>query len=217
METRLSRGEYWILNSAVDCRVPVSFLQGDDPFRLFDFSRTGHGLSRDFLVATLGELFERGWITASLVPWGESSDEEQEIGKLSPEAIVSALDGPRPMSRMPFICYGLTHAGASVWEGFAAPKWERFLDVGISIPGEFIGATEWRIHRYFDLVHHIGIEIVPGTVAWDEVRPWEATYWKTLPVGYRVRFEHRDAERTSVGWDKVPHEVMSLRHWYDWK
>ena len=36
-------------------------------------------------------------------------------------------------------------------------------------------------------------------------------------VGYRVRFEHREVDRSAVGWDKVPHEIMSLRRWYDWE
>ncbi len=212
MELRLSRGEYWLLNSVVEHATPIAFLKGSDPLHLFNFNKTGHGLSREHLVATLCDLFHRGWITAAVRAM-DSDVEPQEVGKLSSEAIVSALDGPQPISRQPCIYYRLTPEGASVWQSFASPEWDLFID---TTTGEFVGTTEWRVRKFFDLIHYLGIAVIPASVIWDEVRPWKATYWKTLPVGYRVRFEYEEREMPEPFWENVPHEIVFLQRWYDW-
>ena len=36
--------------------------------------------------------------------------------------------------------------------------------------------------------------IIPNTVVWETLTPWQATYWKTLPVGYQVRYQYRILE-----------------------
>lgn len=217
MESRLTRAEYWLLNAVVEVSCPLTFL--DTPHIEVLFNKASHGLSRDRLIATLTEMFELGWITAHRHTVG--SDDDQELDRLSAQSIESALNEAPPVKRLktsPCTFYRLTPLGASVWEEFAAPDWNRYLSLCLpfSGSGEYIGATEWRLRKYLDLVHHLDIQVHPATVAWDVVQPFEATYWKTLPLGYRVSFEFERTE-SLADWSKVPHEVMSLQLWYDWR
>jgi hypothetical protein len=45
--------------------------------------------------------------------------------------------------------------------------------------------------------------------SWQELSPWEATYWKTLPEGYCVEFVVR--RRKSIPCEEYDHSEM-LRH-----
>lgn len=62
-------------------------------------------------------------------------------------------------------------------------------------------------------MHHHGVRVVPGSERWDAVRPWQATYWKELPAGHRVRFAFDECEPTH-GWDRVPAKLTLLTDWW---
>jgi hypothetical protein len=213
METRLSRAEFWLLNCAVYSDCPLSFLP--EPGCLTVFNKiAGHGLAIESLVKILAGLFDRGWIAAHRLQFG--TREDKALNSMPEDAIRNALHEQRPLRKQPYTSFVLTPLGAAIWEEFAAPQWDRYIDYADQVPGEFVGASEWRIRKYFGLVQHLGIEVLPETVVWDEIRPWNATYWKTLPVGYRVQFEYQNTNRPT-SWDSVPGAIESLRRFYDWE
>jgi hypothetical protein len=207
LEPRLTRGEYWLLNNVVVAPCPVSFLVHNEIKELFN--NPGHRLSRQRLVETLCEMSNRGWIEGYRLE-GRISLTVAEIERGLTER--STEEGTE-------LGYQLTALGGAVWEAFAAPDWDRYLHVWTSAEGElneYFSASRWRVEKYLSLVHHLGILIAPNSIVWDDVAPWGATYWKTLPHGHRVSFLHREIDEPR-SWDKVPHEVMSLQRWYDWE
>jgi hypothetical protein len=209
MEPRLTRGEYWLLNDVVDTTTPLCMLVSTCIEELFN--NPGHRLSRPRLIETLVEMSDRGWIegyrfedgfplTAQLVEAGFGETVTAEGGELG---------------------YRLTKLGGEVWEAFAAPDWDRYINAWTSSEGEvneYFCATKWRLEKYLSLVHLLEIEVLPESVVWDEVRPWQATYWKLLPHGHRVQFVHRDIRHPEEYLPPpFPTEVTSLRRWYDWE
>ncbi|MFO1023514.1 MAG: hypothetical protein U0903_22885 [Planctomycetales bacterium] len=82
--------------------------------------------------------------------------------------------------------YRLTLLGGTIWEAFATPNWEWYLqeDISteISAPSYLTGMTEWRVRHYLENLHLMGYEVDPGTIRWETVGEWEATYWKSLPA-----------------------------------
>ena len=116
MEPRLTRGEYWLLETAVKSYYPLRWLDSDDPGLLFN--KPGHGLDRDRLVATLGALFRDELIEAS------RNDEWCVLDELQ---IRNALTEQPPLKNPSCTRYRLTKRGAATWEAFAAPEWDRFI------------------------------------------------------------------------------------------
>ena len=62
MEPRFTRGEYWILETAVENRFPVADLMDNDIE--VTLNKKGHGLTRTALIETLHRLIASGLISA---------------------------------------------------------------------------------------------------------------------------------------------------------
>lgn len=119
------------------------------------------------------------------------------------------------------LAYGLTEEGGHQWELFAMPDWQSFIDTTFFRPvvgnvgdAAFVCADRHRLERYFRLANEALTNVDSSTARWDGVQPWQATYWKTLPTGYRVRFrcnpepkQHDDALRM----------MCDMRAWYAWR
>ena len=55
--------------------------------------------------------------------------------------------------------------------------------------------------------------MIPDSIRWDVERPWKATYWKTLPVGYQATFQVMAQEYTPVpAWAMT--KWRDLQEWY---
>ena len=216
MEPRLTRAEYWLLNLVVYGSYPINLLSATNPGEIFN--RTGHGLSPERLKEVLWEMFEKEWLEAH-IPFIENPKPEP-VNRSLIEAILDD-QGPRYQFGKS-LYYRLTSLGAAIWEAFASPSWDRYLDKGwfghAGEAVEMIGATEWRIQQYFSLIHLDGIIATPNTIQWDEIRPWQCTYWKELPVGYRVRFVFKEDQPTRAGTCNFDARRLDhLTKWYDWQ
>jgi hypothetical protein len=225
MNARLTRGEYWILNAVVEARCPLCWLGGPRPSATFN-TISGHGLSRGELVETLDELSARGWLSADRCHRNEDRTESHTT-PFAPdrESIDAVLDEPS-LDRTVRSCvyYGLTAEGGAVWEAFASPDWSRYLDtLGGSCAEDdqsVCGLARWRIEHYLTLLADEGYFIDPASMGWSDRVPWEATYWKTFPVGleakYRVLSEptadERDREKRNAFIARCAFE-----RWYDWR
>jgi hypothetical protein len=209
MEVRLSRAEYWLLENVVTNTFPLDYLSSEHLDEMLN--KPSHGLALAPLTETLVGLFERNWVAASKL-------KEPSRRMLTREEIATALiqNAEKP-AEDPFY-YGLTASGGAVWESFAAPNWDWFLDVGLGLSedgGEFIGASQERLQCYLSLVHHLGCHVRPGSERWDQVVPWQATYWKELPIGHRVRFDFDWEDGRDLHED--PSSVLQLlAEWYNW-
>lgn len=228
MNPRLTRGEFWLLNAVVEYCVPISWLKRGSPGGKWNLL-SDHDLEREALVQTLVRMAEHGWITGhrSLSPVPGQKYEDARPLPMSREHIERALDEPdRYGERGWWRAYlELTPAGGAVWEAFASPRWERYLDECAELPEGYdeethrsiCGVSRQRIERFMRLREKHGEFIHWGSCQWDILSPWQATHWKTLPVGYRVTYLC-DGERDDL-LDPLARlallEMDSIRRWYD--
>jgi hypothetical protein len=58
------------------------------------------------------------------------------------------------------------------------------------------------------------------TIIHSTIKPFKATYWKTLPKGYRIEFEYTDVEDRDKNRKPYRHVLpfhMPYPKWYFWK
>jgi hypothetical protein len=199
-ELRLSRGEYWLLESAVDGMPPFRWLVSPNIEAIFN--KTGHGLTRDALLDTLDGLVMQGFIRAR--------HEERDEFTPTRDEIAAAFDESSDSHWADVTHYGLTPAGGAAWEAFAAPDWNRYIDSGCDEHNRYdvTCADRRRLHGYLAALRREGT-FQEESLVWDEVAPWQATYWKQLPHGHRARFVCIDHELTD------PPSWWYCR-WYQW-
>lgn len=207
--TSLSRSALWILDAAV----LVDFFTLDmlaNPAARVHFNRAeGHGLSHPALAETLLDLFEQGLIIA------EQHDGVPEISqpfRPDREAIHAALAAP---PRRWGVTYGLTPQGGAVWEHYARPDWDRYIDqMGNIDPHvyELAASTRSLVETYLAFAPMLlGAAPIAESVEWEVLQPWHATYWKELPVGHRVRFAYTVVE-TAYAFDSPEAQTYERAH-----
>jgi hypothetical protein len=199
-ELRLSRGEYWLLESAVEGMPPLRWLVAPQLEQIFN--KTGHRLGRGALVDTMERLVVADLLCAHRANGGNFAPTRAEIEA----ALDESPDPPRAVETH----YGLTAAGGAAWESFAAPDWNRYIDSGCDEQHRYDAtcADRKRLLRYLAALRREGT-FQEESLVWDEVAPWQATYWKQLPRGHRVRFVCIDA--------RLPDPPSSWYcRWYQW-
>ena len=208
MEPRFTRGEYWLLETAVTCEWDIPILIESD--LELHLNKKGHGLTRNALVETLHRLLSSGLIYAeSRVDF---SDEATAVISTK-EQIELALDERTSWSGVPVeerkvTYYGLTQEGGVQWEAFAAPDWQKYIEAGFQLSDdseyimwELICADKARLERYFEsMCFYDPHEVVLESVERDYIAPWQATYWKQLEGAHRIRFREPDeSEQENLG------------------
>lgn len=198
MNPRLSRGEYWLLSTVVELAYPLPVLglpdETDDPRSVtigHALNRQGHRLSMTALTRTLDRLHRRGWIRFRLF----------DHTVLDPTTVEIAAAVQKRGLYWEGMYYELTHEGGAIWEAFTRPLWHRYIDdIDVDEEGDaedaagekaiVVCGSRRAMNDYRDA---IGLEklIVAGSETVDEIAPWNATYWKTLPVGIRWSFRYR--------------------------
>jgi hypothetical protein len=206
----MDKTEYWFLDLVVKLRNGLRVL--NHPELEVIANRKHHGLNSDEVAEMLYGLCRRGDIITGL--------ESLEI-KLSFEGINAGLSGEAN------IYYGLTPQGGARWEEYSKPDWDRFVDEGWGIDpyeGEISAPTRELVEKHLSFQDIGNYRVCPGSEVWDILSPWEATYWKTLPMGHRLRLVYEPDEKTS--WDlaseyqlieqrlRRKEEYWSLLNWY---
>ncbi len=219
MQPRLSRAEYWLLQTVVEWACPLAFLDATKYQERHDieemFNKPGHGLNHDDLVEVLIQLVGERLI--------EGIRDERPI-VLDRQMIVAALAEPTPRHNPSCTYYQLTQEGGEVWQAFAAPDWSLLvteeLDDDTRI-GTLTGMTSWRVEKYLRYLDMLQCELDLRSIRVEEVGPWAATYWKTLPHGHRVHFQWRHRRG-----DGQENEFSTLAFsgfcefrdgWYNWR
>jgi hypothetical protein len=203
----MEKDEYWLLDSVVEARLSLKCLVSEDiEARL---NKRSHGLNRDELIEVLRDLFQRGDLLAKRM--------EKSVSKgffiPSQTEIEDAFDGR-------LTCfYGLTLQGGARWEEVSQPHWERYIyDVVSAEPreGKTIGTDRDLVEQYDSMGQYDSdILVIPGSKQWDVLRPWQATYWKELAVGHRLRFKYEWVGRSPEPPDpKIWEWFKKIRSWY---
>lgn len=212
----MDRGEYWLLDSAVQFRQPFAVLT----YEHIDewFNKPGHGLTLHQLIATLQRLFLSGELMAERTS-GFVTERGSGLVRLgvfvpTPSELEAAVAGELDAF------YGLTSKGGSRWEDCSAPDWARYLDVEDDATAqiqEVRGANLDVVRHYVSLQPYMThTAVVAGSEQWAALNPWEATYWKTLPKGHKVRFSYQALEDSDL--PDTPQDVTqwlsSIQNWY---
>ncbi len=205
----LTRGEYWLLEAVAEFALPIRVLESP---RIGEaLNKPGHGMSRSLLVETMRNLFEQGLIMAHRFgDWDNCLE-------LSPEQIEAALDEQDDIKQQHY--YALTENGGRHWEAFARPDWNWYISAGYdyledneSSSAELVCAAEDHLKSYLRLLRSHEYDVDEGSIQFDTVAPWKATYWKTLPLGHRVRFRCTKKEHVDVAFVQWYDE-----RWYRWR
>jgi len=210
----IAYGEAWLLESAVPFFIPLTFLAMSDEEIGLQFNHPSHHMTRDELLRTLSSLFIRGELVGKQEALGEHVPTAEQVDK----ALVPPVR--RPNGGVAWgrgtdapLCYGLSQAGAARWERMAEPDWERYFEDMWPEENtcEVVAGSQHRLDEVLRSTRELwDIEPVGNGIEQDVLTPWEATYWKTLPAGYRARFHHQYTRYRGRG--SAP-EYRRLRRW----
>lgn len=188
----MNKNEYWFLEAAIRLKIPFPWLSAGNVDELL--TRPHHHLSRPELLIVLERLFARGDLFLEYVDRHGQSERRQAPSRSEIEAALYSAqeEGIGPPERL---FYGVTAQGGALWERHSHPQWDLFFEEGYGIDpyeGEMAASTPGLIeerlgHAPYDTMIKA---IVPESLRWSVLQPWQATYWKQLPLGYRVEFTY---------------------------
>lgn len=202
-----TRGEYWLLETVAEFGIPICWLAYEDIEEALN--KPGHGMERPLLVETMQKLFSEGLIVAH--KFGQLND----CFNLTTKQIDSALNEKRNRKEH---YYRLTTKGGEFWEAFASPNWQYFISGGYELPddsdlwlGDLTCMKKKHLETYFCSLSYYDYEVDQASIQWDTLKPWEATYWKELPTGHRVRFKCKEKKNEIE--PNIPRPIN--QEWYD--
>jgi hypothetical protein len=154
------------------------------------------GFSHTEILIPAFSLFQKGYILAEIY------DDISKVSdvKMTRYQIQTNLDGKLQCY------YYLTPQGGAYWETLAHPNWNRYYTCSIVDIEKFTGylddeiyelemicSDQQLIEQFLKINCYLNLpDVYVGTeVVWDVIEPWQATYWKTLPRGYRVSYQAR--------------------------
>ena len=108
------------------------------------------------------------------------------------EKQLPATSSLKDLQVQPFKCFvGLTKLGAAEWEAAASPRWDEFYDESSDDRMMTLASTDKSIILRL-MQNRLGWSHAPlqDTVRWRELRPWKATYWKTLESAWEAEFQY---------------------------
>ena len=186
----MNQAEYWFLDAAIRLKIPFHWLSASNVAELLN--RPHHNLSAAELVAMLQRMFERGDLFLEYSDHHEQCYQTRVPSRSEIESTLY-LTHDEWMARPEQVFYGVTTLGGTKWEALSHPQWDRFYDEGYGIDpyeGEITASDRGLVEQLMALVPDAPFvkAIVPESLRWSVLQPWEATYWKQLPIGYRADF-----------------------------
>lgn len=212
---------YWLIDTAIRCHIPFNWLSARNLAEMLN--RETHKLSDAALLETLLHMFAHGDLYLQL-----SNRDGRDTALMSPSRsfVEATLYANRDqwLTRQQRVFYGVTLQGAAKWERLSTPQWQKFFEAGYEVDpyqGEIIAAerstaeTLLTMTQYDEGIH----TVISDSVAWTICQPWQATYWKVLPIAYRVRFTYTpSADTTYAAPVETPAWVQAWRStqraWY---
>jgi hypothetical protein len=188
----VNTNRFWLLNIAATFAVPLRLIVDDPRAIRSRFNIHPHAMSRMEVVNEIAAMLREGLFLAE--HWELSKEKHWELllDGLSPkkDELSQSLNEPS----VDYAFY-LTEAGGAQWESIAVPNWDLYcntrheheqVDGSETISIEC--SSRLQIRR---AVESLSVEYT--FASWDEKQfaclvPWQCTYWKTLPEGYRGTF-----------------------------
>lgn len=188
----MDKSEYWFLDAAIRLKIPFHWLSANNVDELLN--RPPHNLSMSEILVVLERMFERGDLFIEYTNRDQQSYQTPAPSRSEIEAALY-LKQNKGTDQLERVSYGITDQGGARWETLSRPQWDHFFDEGYGMNpylGEVSASTRGLIEERLALIpHEPWIKaIVPESVRWSVLQPWEATYWKQLPVGYRIEFAY---------------------------
>jgi hypothetical protein len=212
-------GEAWLLEAAVRARIPLTFLAMNDKSIRWQFAHRGHEMGRSELLRTLCSLFERGDLVAYHEMLGSHIPTTEQVERaLAPPIRLSNGGVAWGTGENGPLSYGLSKAGAARWEQMAEPDWQRYFDDSYpeETSCEMVAGSQSRLDELLARAPEMwSIEPIDGQIELDVLTPYHATYWKTLPTGYRACFFHQSVQRVGPTTTlEQQRRVSETRRWY---
>ena len=187
----------WILTGMIESPLSMSVYFDKDPGRSLNI--------RDFPIVTAREMGDaiEGLFKSGLI-------RSRRGRNLLPNPDRRELDGWLTLKEDPndYLIVEATDSGGRLWEHECSADWSRFLNSrgcrAVEENGDlyfpymhFEGSDLSRLVEYAtEDVPHLGLDF--ERMRFRELRPWNATYWKLLPAGYRFTWKYR-REKESEG------------------
>ena len=70
------------------------------------------------------------------------------------------------------------------------------------------------MEQYLEVYPYLQID--PNSVRWTRLTPWQATYWKELPVGHQARYRGKEIDGDGISPHKYEIWSEKLRMWQKW-
>lgn len=235
-----NQSTYWLLDVVVEHRVSLDSLVSDGDPNYFNrrFRRSPHGLTPDALYELLVLLFEQGLLLTwpiTTAPLGRG-----EPGFSPSRAQIAEALQPQPITRFASassqrLLYGLSAAGGVFWESLSRPDWDRYVlreethrpiwdEAFDDSPRSYTtrrsgrqyvrttSANQQNLEKLLEVDTRILQVLDPDSIQQYTLTQWDATYWKTLNVGYRMEYSlWPEAELVAHG-VAVPEHSMLLSH-----
>ncbi len=206
-----TRAEFWILGAVLEYRIDMPVLISAELAEALN--RRPHGLSAVVIAQALAALF------ASKLIYAHPEDDDRRTFFPDLAQVKRILRGARGRKTT---YYGLTAKGGRQWEAFAAPDWDMYFDDSVTFkrgsPAAFqvIAAREPVAEKYWELLLQAEPGIDAKAVTRKRLRPWHATYWKKLPVGYKISIPWHEDVPPVGGRDLADFKSWTKQRWCGW-
>jgi hypothetical protein len=180
MSIHIDRKTFWFLDEVVESGVNLAVLRSPRIEEILN--RRTHGLGDNELVEFLASLCQAGLIEVK-------NKEGVRACTLHEVERAFAQSGCVPRHYSGF-WYSLTPVGGAAWESVTHPEWSRYTDYSMGLSDIRIEAgSRERAHEEYAQASTDPAHVpVPGSYEESLLQPWAATYWKTLPTGFRIQY-----------------------------
>jgi hypothetical protein len=208
----MDKYEYWFLDSAIEMTIGFSWIVPNEQ-NCLAVNRLALDLNVTEIADVLDRLFQRGDLAAT-TPLDLENYRTNRGFTPSRKQIEAALNEQSPLS------YFLTAQGGERWEIYSKPDWSKYFSGFMNLDtqvAELEGATKNVLKKCFEFKHFLDdiYWCISGTEIWETLTPYHATYWKSLPDGYRVRYQFKEGEIFSPSEiDPNYSEYQQANEWY---
>jgi len=196
----IDKADYAILNAVFLDQWLAYLLAGDAPMEAI-MNMPSHGLGAEELAEHFFRLWNSGLVECSIEESGPPVAPNLELAR---RQFVRTKDWPPEGDKNLF--YRLSRDGGAVWEFFSSPDWSKFFKVSTDYDlnmCELASANRDLVEalRQCEDRHPAPIE---STDRWMVLRPWNATYWKTLSSAYQLTFRV-SISSSPTGYNRLGH------------
>jgi hypothetical protein len=172
--------EYWLLDSVIVSPYPVGVLNWNAEDIQGGLNRESHGMDHEGVYQTLVRLCRDDYLM--LFDDAHYADRARWIRKPDSTLVQYALKNETDLY------YAVTDRGGASWEKMSDPKWDRYTYKRAPDPTIIEGGSTQVVEELLSLEQCMSGNIITETIERTTLQPWKATYWKTLPEGYRVQY-----------------------------